>query len=373
MPRDYYEILGVGRQASSDEIKQAYRKLAFKYHPDKNREAKNKKELEDKFKEAAEAYEILGDEKKRQQYDQFGHGAFQGGRAGFSDINDIFSSFQDIFGGGGFSDMFGGGGGFEDLFGGGRRRHASQGANLLYEMEIDLKQVLEGGKKEISFRGNSHCSICKGSGSKPGTKKEVCKSCGGRGQIHTQKGMFQFARTCSYCHGEGSILTHPCATCHGKGILKKKRTLSVSIPKGIDEGMKLRLGGEGEPGLKGAPSGDLLVQVFIKSDPYFEKRGENLKVRLPISYTEALLGTEKEVKTLEGKKESLNIPPGSPHGTVLRIKKKGLPSLNSESRGDLLVELEIKLPKKLSKKEEELLRQIADTKKERVSKKKKLF
>ena len=371
MPKDYYEILGVGKGASSEEIKQAYRKLAFKYHPDKNRDSKNKKENEEKFKEAAEAYEILGDEKKRQQYDQFGHQAFGGGRAGFSDINDIFSSFQDIFGGGGFSDGFGG---FEDLFGGGRQgRGVRQGANLIYEMEIDLKLVLTGGKKDISFRGNAHCSVCKGSGAKPGTKKKACQTCGGRGQIHTQKGFFQFARTCSLCHGEGTVLTHPCATCHGQGIVKKKRKLSVSIPKGIDEGMKLRLAGEGEPGSKGAVSGDLLVHIFIKKDPHFEKIGENLKMKLPISYTEALLGTEKKVQTLDGDKENLIIPQGSSHGTRLNIKNKGLPVLNSERRGDLIVELEVQIPKKLSKKEEELLRQIADTRKEQVSKKKKLF
>ena len=370
MPKDYYEILSVPKTASQDEIKKAYRKLAFKYHPDRNKGDKNK---EEKFKEASEAYQVLGDPKKREQYDRFGHNAFNG-RGGFQDVGDIFETFKDIFNTDFFGGFSGGGlGGFEELFSSSGYRKAKKGADLYYEVELDLKEVLTGAEKEISFRGDSSCSTCKGSGAKPGTRRKNCPQCQGRGQQISQKGFFSFASTCSFCKGQGTVMESPCGDCYGKGIVRKERTLTVKIPPGVNSGTKLRLQGEGEPGSQGSVPGDFYLEVRLKSHPLFIKKGKNLIASVSISYLQALLGTKTSIQGLT-EKEQIPIPPGTQPGTQIRLPHCGLPGLNDPTRGDLICKIKVKVPEKLKKKEEELLREIADLKKETVSdKKKRLF
>ena len=369
MPSDYYEVLSVPRSASQDEIKKAYRKLAFKYHPDRN---KGDRAKEEKFKEASEAYQVLGDPKKREKYDRFGHSAFKGG--GFQDVGDIFESFKDIFSGDFFSGLGGSfGGGFEDLFtASGSRRAQKRGADLHYEVRLDLKEVLTGTSKEISFRGTCICRDCGGSGARAGTKRKKCQQCGGRGRQVSQTGFFSFARTCSACEGRGTVLESPCRNCYGRGIVRKKRSLNVKVPPGVDDGTRLRLKGEGEPIPDGVP-GDFYMDVRLNPHPLFVKRGRDLRSLVSISYLQALLGTEKSFPALTGN-ETVRIPPGTAQGAEIRIPHAGLPSLNEPERGDLICEIRVEFPKRLKKKEETLLREIADLKKESVSKKKaKLF
>ena len=371
MPRDYYEILSVPQNATQEEIKKAYRKLAFQYHPDRN---KGNKAKEEKFKEASEAYQVLGDPKKRQEYDRFGHGAFNS-RGGFQDVGDIFSAFKDIFNEGFFSESSSGGfGGFEGLFSSSSGfRRARRGADLHHEIELDLKEVLTGTEKEISFRGYSSCSVCKGSGAKPGTHKKICPQCHGKGQRISQKGFFSFASTCSFCKGQGKVLESPCGTCYGQGIVQKKRTLKIKIPPGVNNGTRLHLQGEGEPGPQGAVPGDFYLEIRLKSHPLFIKKGRDLKSSVSISYLQALLGAEKSIQGLT-ERESILIPPGIQAGTQIRLPHRGLPGLNHPTRGDLICEIQVEIPKKLKKKEEKLLREIAELKKETISKpKKKIF
>ncbi len=367
MPKDYYKVLSVSKNASRDEIKKAYRKLAFKYHPDRN---KGDKAKEEKFKEASEAYQVLGDPQKREQYDRFGHNAFNG-RGGFQDVGDIFETFKDIFN----TDFFGGGfggGGFEDLFSSSGFGRAKKGADLYHEVELGLKEVLTGAEKDISFQGNSTCSTCKGSGAKPGTSRKKCAHCNGRGQQISQKGFFSFASACSFCRGKGTVLESPCGSCYGKGIVRKKRTLTVKIPPGVNNGTRLRLQGEGEPGPQGAVYGDFYLEVCLKPHPLFVKKGRDIKISVSITYLQALLGTEKSFEGLTDT-EKINISPGTQPGTQIRLAHRGLPSLDNPVRGDLICEIKVKLPKKLKKKEEELLREIADLKKESISVKKSKF
>ncbi|MCY4321191.1 MAG: molecular chaperone DnaJ [Bdellovibrionaceae bacterium] len=371
MPRDYYEILAIPKNASQNEIKQAYRKMAFKYHPDRN---KGDKDKEEKFKEASEAYQVLSDPKKREQYDRFGHDSFNG-RGGFQDVGDIFSAFKDIFSEGGFGEEgFSSFGGFEDLFSGSGFRKSRKGSDLYHEIELNLEEVLTGTEKQVSFKGNSSCSTCKGSGAKPGTKRKTCPHCNGRGQILSQKGFFSFSRTCSYCKGKGSVLESPCGSCYGTGLVKKKRTLNIKIPPGVTSGTRLRLQGEGEPGPQNTMAGDFYIEVRLKAHPIFTKRGRDIKTQLKISYLQALLGVQKTVKGLT-ETETITIPPGTQHGTLIRLNHHGLPSLNEPTRGDLICEIEVEIPKKLKKQEENLLREIADLKKESIAEKKskKLF
>ena len=367
MARDYYEVLSVPKNASQGEIKKAYRKLAFKYHPDRN---KGDKDKEEKFKEASEAYQVLGDPKRREQYDRFGHSSFNG-RGGFQDVGDIFETFKDIFN----TDFFGGGvfGGFEDLFSSSGFRRTRKGVDLYHEVELDLKEVLTGTEKEIAFKGNDSCPTCKGSGAKPGTSRKKCEKCNGRGQRISQKGFFSFASTCSFCKGEGTVLESPCGNCYGKGVVRKKRVLNVKIPPGVNSGTRLRLQGEGEPGPQGGIPGDFYLEVRLKSHPLFIKKGRDLKIFISITYLQALLGTEKSFQGLT-ETEIINIPPGTQPSTQIRLAHRGLPSLDNPTRGDLICEIKVEMPKKLKKKEEELLRKIADLKKESVAdKKKKLF
>lgn len=367
MQSDYYEILGVQRQASPDEIKKAYRKMAMKYHPDKN---PGNKEAEDKFKEAARAYEVLSNSQKRQRYDQFGHQGvdgpgFGGAGAGFQDIDDIFSSFGDIFG-----DIFGGGGG-------GRRRSRrggpQRGMDLRYFLEVDLEDVLEGAKKEISFEIEKNCEPCSGLGSEPGSQTETCSTCRGNGQVLRQQGFFSVATTCSSCRGTGQLITNPCKTCNGEGRLPSEKKLRVNVPAGVGDGTQLRLTGEGEPGKKGGPDGDLFVEVRIRDHDVFIRRETELYAKTKISYLQALLGAELTVETLKGEGQ-LTIPRGTNPGDVVTLSGEGVTSLRTGRRvGDLHYEVEVEVPKKLNRQEEKLLREIAEIKKEKISDKKGFF
>lgn len=364
--RDYYEILGVQKTADQDTIKKAYRKLAMQYHPDKN---PGNKEAEDKFKEAASAYEILSNPQKRQQYDTYGHRAFQGGgggdgfHGGFTDINDIFESFGDIFG-----DFFG-------QAGGGRQSQRSsnrRGSDLRYLLEVKLEDVLEGTEKEISFETEDNCKPCSGTGADPKHGMETCGTCGGRGQVVRSQGFFQMATTCPTCRGSGKKIKKPCASCDGQGRVAARRKLKVKVPAGVDNGTRLRISGEGEGGYGSGPQGDLYVEIRVANHGTFEREGQNLYSEVKISYSQAILGTEVEVKTLE-EKETLKIPPGTQSGSQIELSKKGLPSLRSPARGHIYYEVKIEIPKKLKPEEEEKLREIAGIRGEKVLDKKKGF
>jgi len=368
MSKDYYEILSIPRSASQEEIKRAYRKLALKYHPDRNQ---GNKESEKKFKEASEAYQILGDSKKRAHYDRFGHTKKGTGNGfGFQNVHDIFSSFKDIFEHPDF---------FKDSFGGGLDSFFShqysqniqrRGSDLRYHLDLNLKEVLKGAKKEVSFHGDVKCPSCKGSGSKPKTGYKKCSHCQGRGQVFSRNGFISFASTCPQCHGKGSVLESPCAECHGLGKRKKKRVLTIKIPAGVDQGARLRMRGEGDPGTLGGENGDLYVEIHIQKDARFKKEGKDIKTACSISYLQALLGTEIRVEGLEGQ-ETVKILAGTQSGDEVCISRKGLPEVGSSKRGNLICEIQVKIPKKLKKKEEELLQEIAKLKKESVSFKKK--
>ena len=363
--RDYYDVLSVSRKASQDEIKKAYRKLAFEYHPDRN---KGDKAKEEKFKEASEAYQILGDPKKREQYDRFGHSSFNGSAGGFQDVGDIFSAFKDIFSDGFFSsDSFG----FEELFGG-ASSFRGKGQDLYYKMDLDLKEVLTGAEKEVSFKAKTQCSSCLGTGAKPGTSRKTCPHCKGRGQVVSQQGFFSFSRPCSFCKGQGTILENPCGSCYGKGLVNKKRTLTIKVPPGANSGTKLRVAGEGEPSSSRGAPGDFYVEIAIKFHNHFVKQGRDIKANVKISYLQALLGANVKIKTLTDE-ETLSIPPGTLPGSEIRLSHRGLPSLNNPTRGDLICKIKVEIPKKLKRKEEDLLREIASSKKESVHPPKKGF
>jgi molecular chaperone DnaJ len=364
MARDYYEILGVQKGADKDLIKKAYRQMAMKYHPDRN---PGDKEAENKFKEAAEAYDVLSDETKRQRYDRFGHAGVNGfgagpGAHGFNDINDIFSAFGDVF-----SDLFGaGGGGFGPQPRGARgRTRARRGSDLRYVLDIELKDVLSAQQREIKFDSEVQCKTCEGSGAKTGTKPESCRTCGGSGQVVRQQGFFTMATTCHTCRGEGQTIKDPCQKCRGSGRVSQERKLSINVPAGVDTGTQLRLSGEGEAGFFGGPAGDLYVEVRVADDKHFARDGQMLHAELEISYLQALLGAEIEVDTLSGEKNA-EIHPGTSDGDEVKLKGEGLPSLRSAHRGDLIYHVKVQFPKKLTKKEEELLREIAKEKDEDV-------
>lgn len=359
--RDFYEILSVDRSADGTTIKKAYRKLAMQYHPDKN---PGNKDAEDKFKEAARAYEVLSDPEMRKRYDQFGHQGVDGpgGMGGhqFHDVGDIFEAFGDIFG-----DLFGGGGG-------GRQRRGNpnaprRGADLRYILEIDLKDVLESSQKPITFTCEEDCHDCLGTGAEKNSQVEVCGMCGGRGQVIRSQGFFQMATTCSQCRGQGTIIKNPCKKCKGKARVAVERKLLVTVPAGVDNGTQLRMTGEGEAGSKGAPAGDLYVEIRVREDERFQREGSNLYSELEISYLQALLGAEIEVETLRGDKK-ISIPKGAQYGEQVKMPGEGLPSLRGARVGDLVYLLKIVFPKKLTKEEEKLLRQIAESKGEAGSK-----
>jgi molecular chaperone DnaJ len=350
--RDYYEILGVVRTADGEEIKRAYRRLAMKYHPDRN---PGNAEAEVKFKECAEAYEILSDEPKRKRYDQFGHQGVQGAHD-FShmDVTDIFSMFDDIFGGA-FGGRAGGGGGA------GRAR-ASRGFDLETQVELSLAEVAVGAEKTIEFERQDICDTCKGSGAKPGSSPVVCVQCGGNGRVAQQGfgGMFRMVTTCPNCRGRGSVVRDHCVACAGSGRQLRKQTVTVKIPAGVHEGQAVRITGQGEPGDGGAPPGDLHCYITVKPHPIFSRHNNDLVCQFPISFTQAALGATIEVPTLKGT-ENLDIPAGTQHGEVFKMRGKGLPDVRSHRAGDELVQVLIEVPKRLTEKQRQLLREYATT------------
>lgn len=347
--RDYYEVLGVSKEATEADIKKAYRKLARQYHPDVNPE---NKEAEVKFKEATEAYDVLMDKEKRANYDQFGHaGAEAGGFGGYGGAGADFGGFGDIF------DMFFGGGG------GGRRNGPRQGSDLRYDLQISFEEAAFGLETDIELPKMEECTTCHGSGAKAGTSATTCSACGGSGQIQykqsTPFGQFVQSRACDKCHGEGKIIKEPCATCHGKGQVRKMRKINIKIPAGVDTGSKIRVTGQGEPGVKGGPPGDLYVVLRVKPHKQFVREGNDVYCEQEISFVQATLGDEIEVATLDGKVK-LRIPPGTQTGTFFRMKAKGIPSLRGHGRGDHHVKILAKTPTKLSDKQKDLLRQFAE-------------
>jgi molecular chaperone DnaJ len=352
--RDYYEILGVTRTASADEIKRAYRRPAMKYHPDRNN-GDGREEAEIKFKECSEAYEVLSDEAKRRRYDQYGHSGVQGAHD-FShmDVGDIFSMFDDIFGGLG--------GGLGGARGGGGRARTARGFDLETQVELTLQEVAAGTEKTIEFEKQDICEICKGSGAKPGTSPVVCVQCGGSGRIAQQGfgGMFRMVTTCPNCRGRGSVIKERCAACSGTGRQLKKRVVTVKIPAGVHEGQAIRIVGEGEPGEPNAPAGDLHCYIAIKPHPIFSRHNNDLVCQVPISFTQAALGAKVEVPSLKGR-ELVEIAPGTQHGEVFKLKGRGLPDLRTHRTGDELVQVLIEVPRKLNEKQKQILRDYAAT------------
>lgn len=342
--RDYYDVLGVVKSASADEIKSAYRKLALQYHPDRN---PDNPEAEDNFKEAAEAYEVLSDASKRAQYDRFGHAGVNGQGFGdhFHSPEDVFSAFGDIFG-----DFFGFGGGA------GRRRPRA-GADLRYNLTVSFRDAAKGTEVDLNIPKREICSDCSGSGSAPGHSAETCKHCHGQGQVTQSQGFFRISVPCPVCRGEGQVVTHPCAKCRGLGIMQISKSIKVRIPAGVDNGSRLRLRGEGEPGDFGGPHGDLYVVIYVEEDKVFTRSGQDLLVAAEVSIVQAILGAKIEVPTLD-EPVTLEIPKGTQSGKVLRIKGLGLPHLTSTQKGDLLVEVMVRIPSTVTKKQEELLREF---------------
>ena len=341
--RDFYEILGVNRDASDEEIKKAYRKLAMKHHPDRN---PDNPKSEDHFKEAKEAYEILSDEQKRAAYDQYGHagveqqaGAGFGGGAGFAD------AFGDIFG-----DIFGSGRG-----GGGGRSNVYRGADLRYNLEITLEDAARGSETRIRIPTMETCETCDGSGAKPGTEPKTCPTCGGHGQVRMQQGFFSIQQTCPKCHGTGRYVATPCVTCHGAGRVKQHKTLSVKIPAGIDEGDRIRLSGEGEPGVNGGPAGDLYVQIHLKEHAVFQRDHDDLHCEMPVGFAVAALGGEIEIPTLDGMAR-LKIPAETQTGKVFRLRGKGIKGIRSVGRGDLMCHVVVETPVNLTERQRDSAR-----------------
>jgi molecular chaperone DnaJ len=354
--RDYYEVLGITRTANGEEIKRAYRRLAMKYHPDRH-DGDGKVEAEIAFKECAEAYEILSDDAKRRRYDQYGHAGLQG-QHDFTnmDASDIFSMFDEIFGG-----AFGGGGGRGGRAGAGRAR-GSRGFDLETQVELTLSEVATGTEKTIEFDKQEHCDTCKGTGAKPGSSPVVCVQCGGQGRVAQQGfgGMFRMVTTCPNCRGKGTVIRDHCTTCNGTGRQTKQKKVTVKIPAGVHEGQAVRLAGEGEPGEGGGPSGDLHCYIAIKPHPVFSRHNNDIVCQVPVSFTQASLGGRIEVPTLKGKEE-LEVPAGTQHGEVFKLKGKGLPDLRSSRTGDELVQILIEIPKKLNEKQKQLLCEFAET------------
>ena len=358
--RDYYAVLGVSRDSGDDEIKRSYRQMALRYHPDKN---PGDKTAEDKFKEAAEAYEVLRDSEKRQIYDRFGHEGLEGrGFRGFSGFEDIFSSFGDIFEG-----FFG--------FGTGRSRQSwtRQGNSLRYDLNLTLEEAFLGKEQDLKFHRLEDCGSCHGTGITPGTEPKVCMTCQGRGQVIRSQGFFQISSTCPSCHGQGRIITDPCSECGGGGKIRKERSVSVRIPPGVDNGSQLRLRGEGEPGERGGTPGDLFVFIHVKDHDFFSREGDALACEIPVSFVQAALGATVEIPLL-GEKEAhpLAIPQGTQPGEVLKLAGKGMPSLKeNHRRGDLYVRVQVRIPKKLSQEQRDLLEAFAGSEGKKASIRKK--
>ncbi len=344
MPRDYYEILQISRNAQNGEVKKAYRKLAMKYHPDRN---PGDSEAENIFKECTEAYEVLSDPKKRQIYDTYGYdGLKNSGYSGPGNFDDIFSSFGDIFG-----DIFGFGGGRAQA----RRNGPIPGNDLRYDLAISFMEAVHGVEKEIKITKKDTCWTCEGTGSRPGYSREECPSCGGRGQVIRSQGFFQVSSACPRCNGEGQIVTEPCADCDGLGLVDKSKNVSLKIPAGVDTGAKMRLTGEGEGGRRGGPAGDLYIVIYVEEHEFFKRDGNVIFCKLPVPMVSAALGTEVEVPTIHGKKK-LTIPEGSQSGDIFTLEKEGVASLRGRGRGNMVVELQVMTPTNLCKEQKDVLR-----------------
>ncbi len=343
--RDYYEVLGVPRAASQQEIKRAYRKLAVQYHPDKN---PGDRKAEEAFKVAAEAYSVLADEEKRSVYDQYGHTGLKGGPQ-FN--QDIFREFSDIFGGSIF----------EDLFGSNRRRtRPRRGADLRYDLEINFDEAVKGTETRIRIPRSETCTVCSGSGAAPGTSKSACPTCHGQGQVRYQQGFLVVSRTCSHCNGSGQIIPNPCSECSGGGQISRQREIAIKIPAGVDSGSRLRLVDEGEAGFRGGPPGDLYVVLQVKEHPFFKRQDDDLYCEVPITFPQAALGAEIEVPTINGP-EQLTIPEGTQTGTVFKLRGKGIPRLRGYGRGDQLVVGTVVTPKQMSKEQRKLYKQLFES------------
>tara|TARA_Y100000996_G_scaffold142542_1_gene109199 strand:- start:212 stop:1336 length:1125 start_codon:yes stop_codon:yes gene_type:complete len=343
--RDYYDVLGVDKGSSADQIKSAYRKLAVKYHPDKN---KGDKAAEEKFKEASEAYHVLSNTERKQNYDNFGHAAFDNGgasRGGFGNF-DFSSHFSDIF-----EDFF------SDGFGGGRRsrRSNNRGSDLRYDLSITLEEAYTGKKQDIKFSTSEKCETCKGSGSKPGHNVGSCSMCGGHGQVRSNQGFFTVQQTCPQCSGSGEEITNPCSTCSGQGKKQTSKRLSVTIPKGVDDGTRIRLTGKGEAGSRGGSNGDLYLFINVYSHELFKRSDENLFFECPISIADAALGTSIEIPTIDGGKAKIKIPAGTQSGKQFRLKAKGMPYMRGSGNGDLYIQVSTEVPVSLNREQKELL------------------
>jgi molecular chaperone DnaJ len=346
--RDYYEVLGLGRDADDQQIKSAYRKLAMQYHPDRNPDSPD---AEEKFKEAAEAYSVLSDGQKRAAYDRYGHAGLQGVGQGFDP--NTFADFSDILG-----NFFG----FGDLFGGGRERRsrAQRGEDVRYDLEIAFEDAVFGLSADIQVPRMEACDRCHATGAEPGSGEATCPTCNGRGQILYQQSFLSVRRTCHTCGGSGQIVRNPCRQCHGQGYRQVVRKLKVNIPAGVDDGNRLRLANEGQPGANGGPPGDLYVVLKVKEHAFFEREGNDLHCTIPVNMAQAALGAEIEVPTIE-EPYRLKIPEGTQNGALFRVRSRGVPAVNSGARGDLLVHIDVKVPSKLSREQRRLLEQLRDT------------
>ena len=354
--RDYYDVLGINKSASADQIKSAYRKLAVKYHPDKN---EGDKAAEEKFKEASEAYHVLSNSERKQNYDNFGHAAFEnggGGRGGFGNF-DFSSSFSDIF-----EDFFGEG------FGGGssrRGRRSNRGSDLRYDLSINLEEAYNGKKQDIKFSTSDKCETCTGSGSKPGHSPGSCSMCGGHGQVRSSQGFFTVQQTCPQCGGAGEEITNPCNTCNGQGKKQTSKRISVTIPKGVDDGTRIRLAGKGEAGSRGGGNGDLYLFVNVHSHDLFKRSEENLFFECPISIADAALGTAIEIPTIDGGKAKIKIPAGTQSGKQFRLRGKGMPYMRGSDYGDLYVQVNTEVPISLNREQKELLEKFREIENEK--------
>jgi molecular chaperone DnaJ len=339
-------VLGVQREASDQEIKSAYRKLAMQFHPDRN---PNNPDAEEKFKECSEAYAILADGDKRAAYDRFGHAGVSGGAAGFD--GTVFQDFHDIFGEFfGFGDLFGAGGGR-------RRSRAQRGADLREDINLEFEEAVFGTETKVTVRRHETCPDCRGTGAAPGKAPVACKSCAGRGQVRYQQGFFSMARTCSTCQGLGSVITDPCTKCKGEARVLRQKVVDAKVPAGVEDGTRIRFSGYGEAGAFGGPAGDLYVVLHVKEHPFFAREGNDLNCVIPISFAQAALGTELHVPTLEGE-QTLKVPEGVQSGTTMRIRGKGVPVLNGHGKGDLFVEIRVQTPGKLNRRQRELLQEL---------------
>ncbi len=356
--RDYYEVLGVEKKATLDEIKKAYRKLAVKYHPDRN---PGDKEAEEKFKEATEAYEILSDDKKRPIYDQYGFAGLEGmGGGGGAQYSHAFTDFADLFGGmgGGFGDIF------ESIFGGGSSRRSRQddntGASLRYDMELSFKDAVYGTKTELRFSRNELCPTCGGSGSEAGTGKKTCPQCGGAGQVRRSTGFFSMVQACPQCGGSGQIIEHPCKACRGSGYKKESKAVTLTIPAGVDDGRRIVIPHQGDAGKNGGARGDLVVVLHVRSHEYFERSGNDLYCAVPVSISQAALGATITISSLDGRKIDIPVAAGTQNGKLLRIKGEGVPYSGGARKGDLYIKVMVQVPERLSSQEKKLLHAFAE-------------